>query len=244
MVRKTRNKRYRKIGAPKISVYHIDPAPAHNWIQVIAKWPYLVGVLALAGGLGIGSYLSWSSKYSEADLEAQRSGSVLAVSTEEPWSKTLDYDQSELDVVQDMLPILIEDNHREPSQEELIREEQHKKLKAYFEKRKSPFSDDRTVEAFLDSRNMNLMIAISFVESTMGQKCYFKNCSGIGGTPPNLRKYDSHAAWVRDFDELLEKRYKGLEIEEFLGLYVQPGSPNWLAGVKQILAELAQEGIR
>ena len=87
------------------------------------------------------------------------------------------------------------------------------------------------------------MVAISFVESTFGKRCYYYNCSGIGGTPPHLRKYNSYAEWVRDFDDLLERRYKDLPPEEFIGLYVQPGSANWLHGVKQVLRELEEQGI-
>lgn len=245
MTSKPRNKRIQTVIAPKIRIHYVKPS-RRTWdeYKAITKWPYLVSVIAIAAGLGFGSYVSWSSKYTEAGGQDERVGSVLAASTEEPWVMPLQFDQSELEIVGEMLPLLIEENHREPTQEEIIREQQKEKLRAYFQSRKSPFGDDdKTIEAFLDSRNMNLMIAISFVESTMGKKCYYKNCSGIGGYPPNLRKYDSFADWVRDFDDLLERRYKGLEIEEFLGLYVQPGSPNWLNGVKQILAELKEEGI-
>ncbi len=246
MVKTARNKNRPILQGPKISIHHVTKKAAdpYYWYRFF-HGPQLLVIIAIMAGLGFGSYVSWSSKYSDAGSVEQSTGSVLSASTEEPWVKDLEFDASELEVVSNMLPILIEENHREPSEEEVIRDMQKKKLKAYFEKRNSPFADDdSTVEAFLDSKNMNLMIAISFVESTMGKKCYYNNCSGIGGTPPNLRKYDSYAGWVKDFDSLLERRYKGLDIEDFLGLYVQPGSPNWLAGVKQILAELSKEGIR
>jgi hypothetical protein len=88
---------------------------------------------------------------------------------------------------------------------------------------------------------MKMMLAISFVESTFGQKCWKYNCSGIGGS--NLVAYKSYADWIRAFDALLEKRYKDLPPEEYLGLYVQPGSPNWIYGVNQVLTELKEQGI-
>lgn len=118
------------------------------------------------------------------------------------------------------------------------------KLKTYLESKHSPFAEeDAALDAFVDSKNMRMMVAISFVESTYGQHCYYHNCSGIGGTPPNLRKYDSYAEWIKDFDALLEKRYKGVPPEKFIGLYVQPGSPNWIFGVKQVIKEFEEQGI-
>ncbi len=118
------------------------------------------------------------------------------------------------------------------------------KLKAYLEAKHSPFAlEDSALDAFVASKNMRMMVAISFVESTYGQHCYYFNCSGIGGTPPNLRKYNSYAEWIRDFDALLEKRYKDVPPEKFIGLYVQPGSPNWIFGVKQVIREFEEQGI-
>jgi hypothetical protein len=122
--------------------------------------------------------------------------------------------------------------------------ERKEKLRAYLASKNSPFAEEEeTIEAFATSRNMKMMVAISFVESTFGKRCYYYNCSGIGGTPPNLRKYENHAAWIKDFDDLLERRYKGLPPEKFMGLYVQPGSPNWIYGVKKVLAEFEAQGI-
>jgi hypothetical protein len=117
-------------------------------------------------------------------------------------------------------------------------------IQAYLSQKDSPFAaDDATLTALASAKNMKLIIAISFVESNFGKHCYFFNCSGIGGSVPNLRKYNNYAEWVVDFDKLLEDHYKGLAPEKFIGLYVQPGSPNWIYGVKQILSEFKQQGI-
>jgi len=116
-----------------------------------------------------------------------------------------------------------------------LRQEQ---IRKYLISKGSPFAaDEATLAALANSKNMKLILAISFVESNFGKHCYYYNCSGIGGTPPNLRKYNSYAEWVADFDQLLESRYKGLPPEKFIGLYVQPGSPNWIYGVHQVLNE-------
>lgn len=228
---------------PKISIHYVaGPTALWEWRS---KWPYLVLAVAITSGLGLGGVLSWSALTSQA--EPVPTGQVLGVETTDSWnssSKPLDYDQTELNVVANFFNDLIEENHREPATQEVVRNEQAIKLRKFFASYNSPFAkDDGAIKAFLDSRNMHLMIAISFVESSLGKKCYYNNCSGIGGYPPRLRKYETRADWIRDFDEVLEKGYKGVPIEDFLGVYVQPGSANWLNGVKQILAELEEQGI-
>lgn len=209
-----------------------------------------LGVLGVfvAGSL-TGAGLVAKEQLTNAEVESEQNSQVQGAVTIKPaqngqWSMPLEFSTEDLNIVADMLPELIEEARHEPTAEELANIKRKEDLKQYFLSRKSPFAkDDSTLDAFLNSKNMKLMIAISFVESTMGKKCYYNNCSGIGGTPPNLRKYNSYADWVRDFDALLERRYKGLPIEKFMGLYVQPGSPNWINGVKQILAELDKKGI-
>lgn len=154
------------------------------------------------------------------------------------------YYQQIIDVASPVFAKLLRDNHEERD----IRAEQlaarKEKLKKYLESKNSPFAqDDKALDAFAASKNMKLMVAISFVESTFGRNCYYYNCSGIGGTPPNLKKYDSYAEWIQDFDKLLEDRYKNVPPEKFIGLYVQPGSPNWIYGVKQVIREFKEQGI-
>lgn len=154
------------------------------------------------------------------------------------------YTQQVIDTASPFFTNLLRENRGETDLEADKLAEKKEKLKAYLASKNSPFAeDDSAIEAFATSRNMKMMVAISFVESTFGKRCYYYNCSGIGGTPPNLRKYASYADWIKDFDDLLERRYKDLPPEKFMGLYVQPGSPNWIYGVKQVLGEFEQLGI-
>ena len=155
------------------------------------------------------------------------------------------FSQQVIDVASPVFASLVKENRApdvEPPVDQLaIRKE---KLRAYLESKNSPFAkEESALDAFVASKNMKLMVAISFVESTFGKNCYYYNCSGIGGTPPKLRKYNSYAEWIRDFDDLLERRYKDVPPEEFIGLYVQPGSPNWIYGVKQVIREFDEQGI-
>ncbi|MBP9686758.1 MAG: hypothetical protein KBD66_03085 [Candidatus Doudnabacteria bacterium] len=154
------------------------------------------------------------------------------------------FSQQVIDVTSPIFAAFIKENReeRDVAGEQLAARKE--KLRAYLKNKKSPFADDEAaLDAFVASRNMRMMVAISFVESTFGQHCYYYNCSGIGGTPPSLRKYNNYAEWIQDFDALLEKRYKDVPPEKFIGLYVQPGSPNWIYGVKKVIKEFEELGI-
>lgn len=154
------------------------------------------------------------------------------------------FSQQVIDMVSPVFLAFVKENRREEDIAATELAARKQKIKEYLETKKSPFAkDDGAITAFATSKNMKMMIAISFVESTFGKNCYYNNCSGIGGTPPNLRKYDSYAEWIQDFDKLLEDRYKNVPPEKFVGIYVQPGSPNWIYGVNQVLGEFEERGI-
>lgn len=193
-------------------------------------------VLSFASGvmfvLRLSEPIAQSELYDEASKQARLAEDGIKV-----------FSQEVIDVASPVFLALVKENRVDEVQPDklAIRKE---KLRAYLESKKSPFAkDEKAIEAFASSRNMKLMVAISFVESTFGKNCYYYNCSGIGGTPPNLRKYNSYAEWIHDFDELLENRYKDVPPEKFVGLYVQPGSPNWIYGVKQVIREFEEQGI-
>ena len=158
-------------------------------------------------------------------------------------AKTEEVKEQIIDLTSSLFAKLIQEN-RGPDLKLAQLALRKQQLKSYLATKNSPFAtDDATLDALVNSKNMKLILAISFVESNFGKHCYYYNCSGIGGSAPNLRKYKSYADWIRDFDNLLEQRYQGLPPEKFIGLYVQPGSPNWIYGVKQILSEINKLGI-
>lgn len=196
-----------------------------------------IGAVAFAAGALF--VLRWSQPLGDSQFYG-----VVTSKARQAQEGIVVYSQQVIDVASPVFFGLIKDNREEvepPIDVLAIRKE---KLKEYLAEKNSPFAEDNgAIEAFAASKNMKLMVAISFVESTFGKRCYYYNCSGIGGTPPNLRKYESYAEWIADFDKLLEDRYKDVPIEKFIGLYVQPGSPNWLYGVRQVLAEFEEHGI-
>ena len=185
-----------------------------------------VCIIALSFSIGVLFTLRLSQPIADSQLYATVSSKVEGLS------------QQVIDITSPVFLSLLKGNRNESELKAKELAARIEMLRQYFLSKNSPFAEDESaLEAFAVSKNMKLMIAISFVESTFGQRCYYYNCSGIGGTPPNLRKYESYAYWIRDFDNLLEARYKGLPPEKFIGLYVQPGSPNWLFGDKQVLRE-------
>lgn len=114
------------------------------------------------------------------------------------------------------------------------------KLVAYLKARGSPLeAEARTIAS---QEHWKLILAISFAESTLGKRCYFNNCSGIGGS--KIKTYDSLKSWILDFNRLLEKRYKDKTLEQMCGVYVQPCNPNWLLATKQILSDLQANEIQ
>lgn len=193
-------------------------------------------LMVLSFALGVIFVLKWSEPIGNSQFYN------TAATTTEEGIRT--FSQQVIDITSPIFAAFIRDNRQEV---DLVAEElaaRKSKLKAYLVKNKSPFAeDDAALDAFITSKNMKMMVAISFVESTFGQHCYYYNCSGIGGTPPSLRKYNSYAEWIKDFDDLLERRYKNIPPEKFIGLYVQPGSPNWIYGVKKVLRELNEQNI-
>ncbi len=191
-------------------------------------------------GLGTGAWFGLNNRFSQADRDVadDQNPAVLSAQSTIP----LEFDQSELNVVANMLPLLIEENHHEPTPEELAAAQRKKDLQKYLASRKSPLAeDDHALDTLLRTRNMKMILAISFVESNMCRKQVYYNCSGIGGS--NIRKYSGFSQWIADFDNLLERRYKGLAVEQFIGYYVQPGSQNWVDGVYQILGDLKDRHI-
>lgn len=139
------------------------------------------------------------------------------------------------------------------NQNELLRQNENQKLKfmevvksdlynqeleIFLKKYRSPFVQD--IETLRKLPEMKRVLAISFVESTMGQRCYYYNCSGITLRSGKLKKYNSYAEWMIDLDSLLRRRYpqEKWEYKDMLGVYVVPGSLAWLNGTTKIHKEL------
>jgi hypothetical protein len=113
------------------------------------------------------------------------------------------------------------------------------RLHEFLKSRNSPLEPQADLIA--EQNHWKLILAISFAESTLGEKCFDFNCSGIGGS--QIRSYKSFDNWILDFNRLLEKRYKDKTLEQMCGVYVQPCNPNWLLATGQILTALDEAKI-
>jgi hypothetical protein len=221
--------------SPLINSYIIS-APKHR-IKLRSWHPaWVFSAILIVLGFVAGMVTVFETSFSFANVETFYQQTPAGV------GKTIDNNQQDLTVVANLIPILIEENRHQPTTQEIINIDRKIKLQNYLSEYKSPLAEDgEALDALLESKNMKMMLAIAFVEGKFCIKQLYKNCSGIGGS--KMRKYDSFADWIRDFDDLLERRYKGLEVEDFIGYYVQPGSKNWTDGVYQILGELKEKGI-
>jgi hypothetical protein len=98
-------------------------------------------------------------------------------------------------------------------------------------------------QQIIQLNNWKKALAISFVESHMGQFCADNNCSGMGGSPssPSWRKYETKLDWFVDLNQLLNKPIYSERFntcQKMKGVYVQPGSPGWVHGCEKIYSEL------
>jgi hypothetical protein len=86
-------------------------------------------------------------------------------------------------------------------------------------------------------------LAISWVESNFCKRHMDNNCSGIGVAPGHKlwRKYETHLDWFKDMSALMEKpiyKEKYTTFQKMKGVYVQPGSANWVNGAQKKYNEL------
>lgn len=114
-------------------------------------------------------------------------------------------------------------------------------LTAYLNKLGSPMAEHAS--EIVKQSQWQRALAISYVESHMGKYCFNNNCSGIGGAPgtPTWRKYQTKLDWFIDLNKLLDKpiySQKYTTFKKMRGVYVQPGSDNWVNGAQKKYDEL------
>lgn len=118
-----------------------------------------------------------------------------------------------------------------------------KNLKNYLENLGSPLA--QYAEDIIQQPQWQRALAISWVESNMGIHCYYNNCSGIGGAPGDKtwRKYSTQLDWFKDMAQLLEQPLYKEQLKTFKqmrGIYVKPGSANWVYGAQDKFDELME----
>ncbi len=117
------------------------------------------------------------------------------------------------------------------------------KLEAYLKKHNSPLAEYSP--QIIQEKHWKKALAISWVESNFGRRCADNNCSGIGVAPghPAWRKYSTKLDWFKDMNVLMDKPLYSEKYNTFRkmkGIYVYPGSENWVRGAEQKFAELTE----
>jgi hypothetical protein len=114
-------------------------------------------------------------------------------------------------------------------------------LKLYLEKHRSPLAE--FAGEIIKQPQWQRALAISWVESNFCKRHMDNNCSGIGVAPGHKlwRKYETHLDWFKDMSALMEKpiyKEKYTTFQKMRGVYVQPGSANWVNGAQKKYNEL------
>ncbi len=116
-------------------------------------------------------------------------------------------------------------------------------LTAYLKKHNSPL--EPYASEMVKQPQWQRALAISWVESNFCKRHADNNCSGIGVAPghKSWRKYPTHLEWFKDMAKLMEKpiyKEKYTTFKKMRGVYVQPGSDNWVNGAQKKFNELNQ----
>lgn len=114
-------------------------------------------------------------------------------------------------------------------------------LEAYLIKHKSPMAV--YAKQIIELPQWQRALAISKVESNLAIRCADNNCSGIGVHPkhPAWRRYPTKLDWFKDMTALLEKpiyKERYTTCATMKGVYVVPGSANWVNGCNKVSEEL------
>ena len=110
-------------------------------------------------------------------------------------------------------------------------------VRSYLQSKNSPLAT--YTEYLVSQDDWKTIIAVSNSESNMGLHCYRNNCSGIFGSQ-GLKSYETIPDWIVDFQSLIDKRYKGMTLNQMDGVYVQPRSTNWLVASSRVYNDLSE----
>lgn len=114
-------------------------------------------------------------------------------------------------------------------------------VRLYLESKQSPLAP--YAHLIVKEPNWQQALAITFVESNFCRKAANMNCGsvGVGPSHPSWRKFENHFNGFQAVTKLLDKplyKDKYNTCKKKLGVYVVPGSPNWLRGCEKVEQEM------
>lgn len=110
-------------------------------------------------------------------------------------------------------------------------------VRQYLADHGSPLQD--YTEYLMAQDDWKTIIAISNSESNMCLHYKWNNCWGVGGAS-GLVAYKSMPEAIVAMQNLIDKRYKGMTLNQMDGVYVQPRSDNWLAASSRVYNDLSE----
>lgn len=114
-------------------------------------------------------------------------------------------------------------------------------VRLYLESKQSPLAP--YAHLIVQEPNWQQALAITFVESNFCRKAANMNCGSVGVAPnhQSWRKFENHFNGFQAVTKLLDKplyKDKYNTCKKKLGVYVVPGSPNWLRGCEKVEQEM------
>lgn len=126
--------------------------------------------------------------------------------------------------------------------EDLAKQELASAVQKYLESKKSPLAPyaDRIIE----EPNWEQALGITFVESNFCAKAANMNCGSVGVAPGHKqwKRFENHFQGFQAVTKLLDKplyKDKYNTCKKKMGVYVVPGSANWLRGCEKVEREMS-----
>lgn len=114
-------------------------------------------------------------------------------------------------------------------------------VRLYLESKQSPLAP--YAHLIIKEPNWQQALAITFVESNFCKRAANMNCGsvGVGPSHQSWRKFENHFNGFQAVTKLLEKplyKDKYNTCKKKIGVYVVPGSSNWLRGCEKVEQEM------
>jgi hypothetical protein len=225
---------------PRRAVVPVRPASfGFVWNKTYLLTAVVVVIAFIAFASGVGFALQTPKTDADSVTSAVPAGTVANLGSAPPAASATTTSLSGVDIFNLPLQVL-QTYFQNPETGDLVLNQRQVELKQFLTERNSPLAD--VSDTIAEQPHWQLILAISFAESTLGKNCYNFNCSGIGGAS-SIKSYKSLNNWVLDFNRLLDQKYNNWTLNQMCGVYVKPCTSSWLYATSQILTELKQANI-
>ncbi len=223
----------------KTSVYAPQASFSFIWNKTYLLTAVVVVIVFIAFASGMGFALETPKSDADSIAPPVPAGMVANFGNVPTAPSTTTSSLSGVDIFNVPLQIL-QTYLQNPETGNLALDQRKVELKQFLTDHNSPLVD--VSDTIAEQPHWQLILSISFAESTLGKNCYNFNCSGIGGAT-SIKSYKSLTNWILDFNRLLDQKYNNWTLDEMCGVYVKPCTNSWLNATSQILDQLKQANI-